>query len=137
MNILAAVMMLVVVSISIGGSIYEKKIRKNELERNKIAANLTFDDGYERRVLWDEFYLGSGKNADVRVLASSEDVASIHAYFYREGEYFYIQNVAKNVPIYVTHVDGTTKVSYRENTILKNGSRIRIGKHKMTFKRGG
>ena len=131
----AAFIALTVMVIFIGG-IYEKKLRKEELETHKIAAYLHFKDGYVKQIFADEFFLGAGKNSDIRIPLASRKVAPVHAHVYREGEYFYIKNVARGKTVIVRYLGKEQVLHYGAKNILRDGSTIVIGKHIMTFKRG-
>jgi len=136
MSIAGAILMIAVLAAIFVAGIYEKVLRKEDLEKYKIAAYLHFKNGYVKPVYADEFYLGSGKNADVRIPAADSDVASVHAYIYRDGEYFWIQNIARNAPIYVKYFNEVVQIGHGKKNMLRNNSRIKIGKNTIVFKRG-
>lgn len=128
--------MVIVIVVCFFGGIYEKQLRKEALEKYKIAAYLEFNGGAVKQIFTDEFLLGSGKNSDVRVPLASKEVAPVHAHVYREGEYFHIKNIVSGKPITVRYFNEEIVLNYEEKNILKDGSRIIIGSQTMTFKRG-
>lgn len=136
MNFIGAALMTIVIVVCFFGGNYEKRLRKEDLEKYKIAAYLGFNGGAVKQSFTDEFLLGSGKNSDVRIPLASKEVAPVHAYVYREGEYFHIKNISKDTPITVRYFNEETILNYGEKNILRDGSRIIIGTQTMTFKRG-
>lgn len=136
MNFIGAALMAIVIVVCFLGGIYEKKLRKEDLETYKIAAYLQFEEGYVKQIFSDELLLGAGKNSDVRIPLASKEVASIHAHIYRAGEYFHIENIVNGKPIIVKYVNEENVLHYGEKNILRDGSRIIIGNQEMMFKRG-
>lgn len=137
MNIVGGSLLFLTVVIGVCACFYEKLIREKEIETRKIAAYLICENGYERRIFAEEFFLGSGKNADVRIPFSAGKIAPLHVYFFKEGEYFCVQNIDKEKPIYIINVEGTSTLHVGEKKLLKNGNRIMIDGYSMIFRRGG
>lgn len=136
MNVLGAVILTAVVTIIYVGCVFEAGFRQDELETHKIAVQLQFDGNYVKRVYADEFYVGTGKNADVRIPYKAAGISALHAYIYREGPFFHIQNLDSQQSLYVRHINNIVKVAPNQSTELRNGSEVQIGDCLMTFKRG-
>lgn len=136
MGMTAALLMGCLLTALLAAGIYEKVIRKEDLERYRIAVYLLFQGGHRQRVYSDEFYVGAGKNADVRIPAADGKIEAVHAYVYRDGEYFWIQNLSQKVPIYVKYYDETVKIYTNQKKVLRDRSIVSIGNQSFSFRRG-
>ena len=124
----------------------ESRVRERQYKEHGISAffKTEFEQTYEIRS--SEVFIGSGKNADIRIHIPGVDrkknrlagVKEIHAYAaLKDDGQFYIRNLSRRFPIYMEFGEERTAIRPKDGEVkLYHGAKLVFGGCRLTFYRG-
>lgn len=130
----------------------ESRIRDRQYKEHGISAffKTEFEQTYEIRS--SEVFIGSGKNADIRIHIPGVDrkknrwwgqrrlagIKEIHAYaVLKDDGQFYIRNLSRRFPIYMEFGEERTAIRPKDGEVkLYHGAKLVFGGCRLTFYRG-